>query len=516
MPSPREVLNEVQWRKCAADPVHFLEHYWFIQHPEEGAILFKLFDAQGRALETFQAERLVITLKSRQIGWTTLVAGYAFWLAFFHPDRLIIFLSRGEREAQHILKMVKYGEKRLPAWMRARGPQRLAWNMTVCEFDNGSSVESLPSKEDPARGRSAYLIVVDEWAFLDNPADAWASIEPVADVGGRIFGLSTANGYGDFFCETYTNATLGNNDFVPLFEPWSARGDRNEDWYETKKRTLPAWQLHQEYPSTPEEAFIKSGNPYFDTDVLLEMLNDCTEPAVGLLNAADRVAFIDHDDGALSVWAKPVAGDVYVVGADVAEGLAHGDYSSAHVIHWRTHAIVAHWHGHVAPEEFAEVLNDLGVYYNRALLGVEVNNHGLTTCKYLKDWHKYPHIFYSRIIDERTNRTTNKIGWLTSKKTRPLMLDELSTSIREQTLGIPDKFTIAELRTFVRDEYGRLRGSPYDDRTMSLAIAVQMIPYATQAQSQDGGMQWGTMEWWSAQLPATKPNKQPIGANNWY
>src|SRR5436190_11579365 len=148
------------------------------------------------------SERMLITLKSRQIGWTTLVAGYAFWLAFFHPDRLVIFLSKGEREAAVILKMAKYGLKRLPAWLLRRGPAKLTDNMSVLEFDNGSSVESLPSKKDPARGRSAYLVIVDEWAFLEDPDEAWASIEPIADVGGRIIGLSTANGSGNFFHTT--------------------------------------------------------------------------------------------------------------------------------------------------------------------------------------------------------------------------------------------------------------------------------------------------------------------------
>jgi hypothetical protein len=518
MPSAREALQELQWRKCRNDPIYFFEHFWMVQHPEHGAIPFELFDAQKRGLEVFRRERLIVTLKARQIGWTTLVSAYAFWLAFFHPDRLIIFLSKGEREAQAILKMVKYGYKRLPDWMKERGPSQGAWNMTVCEFEgNGSSIESLPSKEDPARGRTAYLVVVDEWASLADPEDAWASIEPVADVGGRIIGLSTAKGYGDFFCTTYTEAALGNSDFYPIFEPWSARDDRNQDWYDTKARTMPSWLLHQEYPTTAEEAFIKSGNPYFDTDKLLVMLQNAQPGEIGYLASFDRIDFQPNEEGHLTVWDAPIEDDVYVVGADVAEGLAHGDYSSAHVIHWRTHQVVAHWHGHVAPEEFAEVLNDLGTYYNKALLGVEVNNHGLTTCKYLKDWHKYPHIFYSRIIDERSQRFTNKIGWVTSKKSRPLMLDELATSIREATIDIPDQYTIAELRTFVRDEFGRLRGSPYDDRTMSLAIAVQMIQYATQAQSQNGGMQWGTMEWWAAQIPKDRVNKrQPIGAHNGY
>ena len=128
----------------------------------------------------------------------------------------------------------------------------------------------MPSASDPARGESATLVVVDEWAFLPNPEEAWASIEPVADVGGRIIGLSTANGSGNFFHELWVGAETGNNRFEPMFFPWSASEDRDESWYQSKKeQSMLSWQLAQEYPSsTPEEAFIKSGNPVFDLDVL--------------------------------------------------------------------------------------------------------------------------------------------------------------------------------------------------------------------------------------------------------
>ena len=129
----------------------------------------------------------------------------------------------------------------------------------------------MPSASDPARGESATLIVVDEWAFLPNPEEAWSSIEPVADVGGRIIGLSTANGSGNFFHNLWVGATASNNKFAPMFFPWSATEDRDESWYQSKKESMLPWQLAQEYPTTPEEAFIKSGNPVFDLDVLEDM-----------------------------------------------------------------------------------------------------------------------------------------------------------------------------------------------------------------------------------------------------
>jgi hypothetical protein len=250
------------------DESHFLHKYWHIAHPAHGRILFDLRGAQSEALQRWASNRYSLTLKARQIGWTTLIAAHQFWLAFFHDDQNIIDLSRTEREAVLLLRKTKYGFKHMPLWMVERGPDSLVEHQQKMAFSNGSQITSMPSASDPARGESASLVVVDEWAFLPNPEEAWASIEPVADVGGRIIGLSTANGSGNFFHHLWTGAVTGNNKFDAMFFPWSASEDRDELWYEGKCKSMLPWQLAQEYPSSAEEAFVRSGNPVFDLDVL--------------------------------------------------------------------------------------------------------------------------------------------------------------------------------------------------------------------------------------------------------
>ena len=263
-----ELKQEAEWRKCQKNESYFLRKYWHIAHPAHGRILFGLRDAQEQALQRWGDNRYSLTLKARQIGWTTLIAAHQFWLAFFKEDQNIIDLSRTEREAVLLLRKTKYGFKHLPDWMLERGPTQLVEHQQRMVFSNGSQVTSMPSASDPARGESASLVVVDEWAFLPNPEEAWASIEPVADVGGRIIGLSTANGSGNFFHHLWTGAVTGNNRFDAMFFPWSASEDRDESWYESKKQSMLPWQLAQEYPTSPEEAFVRSGNPVFDLDVL--------------------------------------------------------------------------------------------------------------------------------------------------------------------------------------------------------------------------------------------------------
>ena len=263
-----ELRQEAEWRRCEKDESYFLRKYWHIAQPAHGRILFDLRDAQSQALNRWANNRYSLTLKARQIGWTTLVAAHQFWLAFFKEDQNIIDLSRTERESVLLLKKTKYGFKHLEPWLLERGPQSLIEHQQKMGFSNGSQITSMPSASDPARGESASLVVVDEWAFLPNPEEAWASIEPVADVGGRIIGLSTANGSGNFFHNLWTGSVTGNNKFDAMFFPWSASEDRDEAWYEGKKDAMLPWQLAQEYPTSPEEAFVRSGNPVFDLDVL--------------------------------------------------------------------------------------------------------------------------------------------------------------------------------------------------------------------------------------------------------
>ncbi len=518
------MLREKEWRRCRGTDVadldafvYFCRSYVKIQVPSRGAVAFELFDTQIEIMRQWMVAEKSIVLKARQIGWTTLAAIYALWLTFFWPDLNIIFLSKKEKNAEFILGKSTYAYDRLPPWLRERGPKRLTKNKKDLAFGNGSKIESLPSKEDPARGYSIDLVIVDEWAFLDNPEDAWASIEPIADVGGRVIGLSTANGWGEFFHTLWVGAETGTNDFIPMFFGWSARTGRDDEWYATKKRTLPEWQLHQEYPSTPEEAFIKSGRPVFDVDALARIVTE--EPREGRLdteiNGAKRApCFLDEKNGLLRIYEMPIEGKKYVVGADVAEGLLHGDYSSAHVIRVDTGRVVATWHGHVDADLFGEdVLAPLGYYYYAALLGVEVNNHGLTTCKSLQRI-KYPKVYYRRVVDTAFRTQQKMIGWRTDVKTKPLMIDELARALRDNAIGLTCRHTVAELRTYVRDDKGGMAGSPFDDRVISLALAVQMLNHSADPEYEIPEENYGSFEFAMKLLLKGDDDKKFIGAGN--
>ena len=227
----------------------------------------------------------------------------------------------------------------------------------------------------------------------------------------------------------------------------------------------------------------------------------------------------DPDGGPLSVWQVPQAGARYVVGADVAEGLARGDYSSAHVIDAKSGVVVAHWHGHVDPDKFGEeVLYALGFFYNEALIGVESNNHGLTTLTALNK-SKYTNLYRQRRLNQRHSEATEALGWRTTTLTKPLAIDELNANLRDGILDLRCEFTIAELKTFVRDDNGQTHGSPHDDRVMSLAIANQMLKYVWLPEYKGKtDVPYGTLNYFAATIKKQpkKLERYLIGEFNFY
>lgn len=508
MPSKAALKQEALWRRYKRNPLAFFRECWQIQHPQ-GRRLFEPREPQIIATQEWMGGANYLTLKARQIGWSTLVAAFTFWKAFFHEDKRCLLISRGERESQELLAKIKFGWDNLPRWLRSRGPDLLNDNLQSMKFNNGSEITSLPSANNPARGFSGSLVVVDEWAFLLNAEEAWAAIEPVSDIGGQVIGLSTANGSGNWFHSMWERTEAGLTSFKPMFFSWRAVPERDDAWYEQKKLDMEPWQLAQEYPNTPEEAFIKSGNPVFGDwlDGIGDMLR---QPALGELwdATAGGVGAYEFREigGNLKVWERPVVGDAYVIGADVAEGLEWGDFSSAHVIHLRSGEVVAHWHGHIAADEYADVLDAMGRFYNMALIGPEANNHGLTTITHLRR-NGYPNIYRRRQLNTAGKQMGYQFGWQTTKTSKPLLVDELGKALREGEIVLRDERTLKELRTFVRDERGRMHGSPFDDCVISLGLANQMRKYAYQVEHAPSVNDYMTVDWWMRQAAAQRTHQ---------
>jgi len=184
------------------------------------------------------------------------------------------------------------------------------------------------------------------------------------------------------------------------------------------------------------------------------------------------------------------------MGVDTAEGLAHGDYSCAQVLDVRTGEQVAVWHGHIPPDTLAHEVYMLALWYNDALTCVESNNHGLTTITQLRHM-GHVNLFRKRTLNAATTKVSQEFGWKTTRTTKPLLIDDLGMALRSDELIIHDRYTLAELRTYTRNERGSMSGSPHDDRVMALALANEMRQYAFMPEFTPKVDDYWTVDWFA-------------------
>ena len=224
----------------------------------------------------------------------------------------------------------------------------------------------------------------------------------------------------------------------------------------------------------PEEAFLASGRTVFDP-IKVNLLKKSAPKPIARYDCLTSIGqWLTKQDGLLRVWEEPVPGRAYIIGADVAEGLIHGDFSCADVIEHLTGKQVAQWHGHIDPDLYATVLYWLGVRYNTAWLAVERNNHGISTLTELNK-SRYP-LLYVEMIPEPPGKPRKRFGWLTNRSTKPLCIDNLVSILREYKHGIQSEQTFGEMLTYILNEDGSMGAQEglNDDRVMSLAIAHQV------------------------------------------
>ena len=95
-------IIKTEYIKCAKDPVYFMKKYCVVQHPIKGKVPFHLYDYQEKTLQTFDDYRFNIVLKARQLGLSTLTAGYSLWMMTFHNDKNILVIATKQDTAKNL------------------------------------------------------------------------------------------------------------------------------------------------------------------------------------------------------------------------------------------------------------------------------------------------------------------------------------------------------------------------------------------------------------------------------
>jgi len=140
-------------------------------------------------------------------------------------------------------------------------------------------------------------------------------------------------------------------------------------------------KFRQEYPASPDEAFITAGSSVFDPEKTAKLIPIAPEKKMNFDFAAST--WEPSNEGKLHIWEYPDWDSNYIVAADVALGVGQ-DYSTAVVLDINRKVIALFRDNHLDPSKFGDLLFYLGRYYNNALLTVESNSMGVATLSRLK------------------------------------------------------------------------------------------------------------------------------------
>lgn len=478
-----------------------------------------------------------IILKARQLGMSTFTEGYIYHDTSTREYVNSLIIAHEEKATLNLFNMSRLFYEACPLAIRPMkkysNGKELVFENPTSDDEEKLRNPGLRSKitiatagtTDTARSGTYHNVHVSEIAFFPNPQNTMtALLQCVPDEPNTFVCMeSTANGIGGYFYDMWNAAVNGENDFTPIFFPWFtdpnystpfSTEEEKEEFIETVNYMHPdasgklvhtdewllreqfdlTWEqlnwrkktiankcggdldiFHQEYPATPDEAFIASGRPKFNLKAVKEYELACQPPeTVGdLLRTRDTVSINENDKGTFKMWLSPKKDVQYVIGADVAEGLVSGDYSVAIVLDNDLN-VCAKWRGHIDPDLFGKEIIKLATLYNEAYIAVENNNHGLTTLKSILN-EDYYNLFYTKSYDKVNDTITKKLGWSTNVRTKPLAIDKLAEYIREKFFGMWDVEIIEELYSYVIDDKGKTNAQEgkHDDCVMALAIALQ-------------------------------------------
>ncbi len=469
----KKVITQ-EYVKCAKDPVYFMKKYCYIQHPTRGRILFNLYPFQEKVLQLYKDNQYAITLKSRQLGISTLVAGYSLWLMTFQKDKNILTLATTQATARNLVTKVQFMYDQLPKWLRMKSVEK---NKLSLRLKNGSRIKAASSNSDAARSEAVSLLVLDEAAFIDNIDETFTSAQQTLATGGQCIALSTPNGVGNWFHQTWARAQTKENSFLPIKLPWTVHPERNEAWREQQDGDLGPRMAAQECDCD----FLSSGDTVFEPeDMTFYEETQMQEPL-------ERRGI----DGNMWIWETPDYSKDYMVVADVARGDSQ-DYSAFHIFDIENAVQVAEYKGKLSPKDFGNVLVGAASEYNDALLVIENANIGWATIEQVLE-REYRNLFYSsrsqtETVESYMNKwDTDKLvpGFTTSSKTRPLIIAKMMEYVRERSVTIKSKRLVNEMRVFIwKNGKAQAQSGYNDDVVMSFAIGLYVRDTALRLRQQ--------------------------------
>lgn len=452
----------------------------------------------------------LIVLKARQLGISTVTEALMFARAKLYEGTHGLVVAHENDSSEHLFGMTRLFWETYP-WRSLYTPKYLS-RKEMAWVETGSTLQIATAKNIRAgRGRTLASLHASEVAFWDRPTELMLGLrQSVPSTPDSMIVLeSTANGVGNYFYQQWKAAEDGDSEYVPLFYPWwqhpeytasycnlgeKLGGIINEEekllrrigvddnhliWRRYAIRNLCGGdlnQFHQEYPSTPTEAFVVSGTNVFPLDHLRASYEPMEGVGGHLVRNGDSVEFKPDRAGPLRVFRKPSPNmdwGRYYIGGDPTRA-TYGDFACAQVINRRTYEQVAVYRRKLDPMSFAEEIAKLGKWYNTAGVATENEGPGYATIGRLIEI-DYPDLYRRRFADKSPGKIAEMYGWSTTFKTKEWAIGHLIKLLSDHVLTIHDEHTFQEMRDYVTLPNGGYGPADekhgHDDTVMALSIA---------------------------------------------
>jgi len=453
--------------------LHFMKEHMKIQHPTLGGIDFDPYDYQEHLVVNYNNYRYSINMLGRQMGKTTVAAGYLLWYAMFKPDSTILVAAHKQAGASEIMQRIRYAYESCPNHIRAGVTE---YNKGSLTMDNGSRIISATTTENTGRGMSLSLIYLDEFAFVPPriAKEFWTSLSPTLATGGKCIITSTPNSDDDTFAMIWQQANkmfdehgneqeVGVNGFKPMIAKWEEHPDRDAGWATEERGRIGEERFRREH----ECEFVIYDETLIDALKLLEMKG--VEPSLKM--------------GQTRWYKQPDPDSIFVVALDPSSGTGE-DNAAIQVLELSTMTQIAEWcHNKTPVEGQMKAMLDIMMYLKECKCEqiywtVENNTIGEAALVVIRDTGEetFPGDFLHE--PKKIQGKKGRKGFHTTHKSKIEGCLFLKRLVEQDKIKLKSKMLISELKNFVsRANSFAAKPGEYDDLVMSLVIAIRMIQY---------------------------------------
>lgn len=539
-------------REIMADPIRYMRAFIWIRGKDKKLRRLDPNEPQLRLYERIREEEQagkpvrIVILKARQMGFSTFTEALFFARSVRRRNTHTLIVAHRSDATRNLLRMNNLFYNKLPAAIK---PMRAASNASEIIFANPSRdaeekaknpglesyIRCMTAGDGIGRSDTTDNLHASEMAFwAGDPEDILLGLmQAMPNLPGTCAIVeSTANGY-NYFQRFWKAAERGENGFVPVFFPWyelreyqmdvepgtewTAEERELQETYGLTERQL-AWRrwcirtncggnvdkFRQEYPSNPDEAFLLSGRPFFDNALLFRVLERLAPPAAeGIFDYQydginiTKIRWTPQKGGPIAIYEWPGEHKCTLGGDTAGDG---SDYFAAKVIDNRSKATLARYHWRDSEELFARQMYCLGQFYNGAKIAIECNFSSYPQRELERLG--YTNFYVREKVDTYTGETAKAFGFLTTARTRPVILAGLHSQM--SATGAPeterDADTLREMLTFCYDDSGKAQAAEgeHDDLVMASAIALFASDQALAEErppQERGTAKWSADQW---------------------